>query len=295
MTYEQVDVYVEREGAPGIPVPNVLVRVYDPDGKQLFTEGTTDVLGRAGFLLYSQEYSLRFYRFQTAISQPQRIVVLSDPMTPGTTENAFTVKAAVFEHPIAVDPRLSRASGFFRDATGAPRPQLDIHFIAQFRPVLLDGSLVMDERRTLKTDKNGFGCIDLIRCAEYLVTIEAYEDQTRKIRVPDSPSVNLPDLLFPVVGRIVQDDVALSVSEELVITPVVLDTAGVPLPGSARNDILWSISDPAVASMAVTADNLVLTGLTAGSVELTAVRRDTSIVRIPDTGIVGVPVAVVVS
>jgi len=295
MSYEPVDVYVEKEGAPGVPVPDVLVRVYDADGKTLFTEGTTDSLGKVSFLLFTREYSLRFYRFQTSFTQPQRIVVESDPLTPGTTLNAFTIEAGVFEPPVATDPRLSRASGFFRAADGHPRPQLDIHFIAQFRPVLLEGSLVMDERRTIKTDKNGFGCIDLIRCAEYLVTIEAFEDQPRKIRVPDSPSVNLPDLLFPVVERIIQDDVTLSQGEERTLTPTILDSAGVPLPGSARNDVLWSISDPAVASLVVTNDNLVLTGLAAGSVELTATRKDTSVIRIPDSGITGVPVEVVVS
>lgn len=295
MAYEQVDIYIEKENSVGVPVSGVLVKVYDALGKTFFTESTTDDNGKVGFLLYPQEYSLRFYRFQTGFLQSQRIEVVSDPLTPGTTLNAFTVYAAVFEHPVSMDSRLCRASGFFRDVTGAPRAQLDIHFIAQFRPVLLDGSLVMDERRILKTDSNGYGCIDLIRCAQYLVTIENYEDRPRTIRVPNTPSTNLPDLLFPVVEQIVLADVSLSIGVELDLMPIVVDSAGVPLEGVAREDVTWTIADPSVASLVVSADKLTVVGLTAGSTEILAERRDSSIVRIPNTGIYGVPVTVVVA
>jgi hypothetical protein len=295
MAYEQVDIYVEQEGIPGVPVPDVLVKVYDPLGNTFFTQSTTDDNGRAGFLLHDQEYSLRFYRFQTGFSQPQRIVVQTDPLTPGTTPNAFTVYATVFKHPVSVDSRLCRASGFFRDVTGAPRRQLYIHFIAQFRPVLLDGSLVMDERRVLKTDDNGYGCIDLIRCAQYLVTIENYEDRPRVIRVPNLPSTNLPDLLFPVVDQVVLEGVSLVVGAELELAPIVIDSAGVPFEGVAREDVVWSLADPTVASLVVSTDKLIITGLRAGSTEILVRRRDESVVRIPNTGIKGVPVTLVVA
>lgn len=295
MAYEQVDVYVEREGSVGVPVSGVVVKVYNTEGSLFFTQAETDENGRASFLLAPQSYSLRFYKFQAGFSQPQLISVLSDPLTPGTTPNAFTVYASVFDRPMSQDPRLCRASGWFRDVTGAPRAGLDIIFIAQFRPVLLDGALVMDERRSLKTDGQGYGCIDLIRCGQYLVTIENYEDKPRVIRVPSSPSVNLPDLLFPVVSEVVLETVSVTVGSSLVVAPIVLDSAGVPLPGTARQDVNWSLADDSVASMVVTDTDITLTGLVAGSTELLAERRDTSIIRIPNTGITGVPVSVVVT
>jgi hypothetical protein len=293
MAYEPVDVYVLDQSQA--PVEGVVVRVYSTDGKRKLGEGISDENGRAAFLLPGpDEYDLRFYKFATGFTQPLRISVLSDPATPGKTPNAFNTYANPFEHPQATDPRLCRASGYFRAADGAPRPQLDIHFIACFRPAILDGSLVMDERRVIKTDKAGFGCIDLIRCAIYSVTIEHYEDQLRQIRVPDAPSTNLPDLLFPVVERVYQDAISVGVGADLELTPTVVDSAGVPLPGTAMYDVNWSLADTEVASLTVTPDFLSVHGLAKGSTELLAERRDNSIVRIPATGITGVPVPVAV-
>jgi hypothetical protein len=196
---------------------------------------------------------------------------------------------------MAKDQRLCRASGYFRDVTGAPRPQLDIHFISKFNPVLLEGSLVMDERRQLKTDKEGYACLDLIRCAEYLVTLEAFEDQPRTIRVPDAPSCSLPDLLFPVVAAIQLEPVTLAVGVEKQVIPIVLDSVGVPIPGSAYGDVNWSVEDATVATLTVTSGYLALLGLKAGTTRLLATRKDTTIIRIPDTGIEGVPVNVLVT
>ena len=295
MAYEPVDVYVIDQLSQA-PVDGVVVRVYSTDGKRKLGEGISDENGRAAFLLPGPaEYDLRFYKFATGFTQPLRISVLSDPATPGKTPNAFNAYANLFEHPQATDPRLCRASGYFRAADGAPRPQLDIHFIATFRPALIDGSLVMDERRVIKTDNNGFGCIDLIRCAIYSVTIEHYEDQLRKIRVPDAPSVNLPDLLFPVVDSVTQDAVSVGVGVDLELTPIVLDSAGVPLPGTAMHDVNWSVDDPAIVHLTVGSEVLTVRGLVKGSTELLAERRDNSIIRIPATGITGVPVPVAVT
>lgn len=294
MAYEPVDVYMMDQSQA--PVEGVVVRVYSTDGKRKLGEGISDENGRAAFLLPGPaEYDLRFYKFAVGFSQPQRISVLSDPATPGKTTNEFNVYCNPFEHPQATDPRLSRASGYFRAADGAPRPQLDIHFIACFRPALIDGSLVMDERRVIKTDKDGFGCIDLIRCAIYSVTIEHYEDQLRQIRVPDAPSVNLPDLLFPVVDRVIQDPISVAADASVQVTPTVLDSAGVPLPGTGMHDVNWSVADPEVATLAVTEEYLEVHGRAAGSTDLLAERRDNSIVRIPATGITGVPVPVAVT
>jgi hypothetical protein len=295
MAYEPVDVYVLSQSSLA-PVESAVVSVYSTDGKQKLGQSTSDEDGKASFLLPGDaEYDLRFYRFATGFTQPLRISVVSDPATPGKTPNEFNAYANPFEHPQAIDPRLCRASGYFRAADGAPRPQLDIHFIACFRPAIIDGSLVMDERRVIKTDKNGFGCIDLIRCAIYSVTIEHYEDQLRQIRVPDAPSANLPDLLFPVVDRVIQDDVSVALGADLELTPTIVDSAGVPLPGTAQYDVNWTLEDPTVASLTVTESYLLVHGLAKGSTQLLAERRDNSIVRIPATGITGVPVPVAVT
>ena len=43
-----------------------------------------------------------------------------------------------------------------------PRGQLDIQFVGVFTPALVDGNLFLDERRTLKTTDDGFGCMKIM-------------------------------------------------------------------------------------------------------------------------------------
>jgi hypothetical protein len=293
MAYEQVDIFVESSTL-NEPVEGVTVRIYDKEGAVLFSEATTDAAGRAGFMLAPQEYTMRFFKFAVSFKQPQHFTVESDPYTPGTTLNQFTVKAGILDKPLAVDPRLCRASGFFRTATGHPRQYLDIHFIAEFRPVILDGTLVMDERRTIKTTKEGYGCIDLIRGACYAVTLEDFEDDNFYIHVPDAPCVNLPDLLFPTISKITLAPVVVNVGQEVTVFPEVLNSAGVPIKGTAMQDLQWTLDGTTVASLSVTSESLLITGKVAGTTTLTATLKNTGVTKIPNTGIEGLPVLVTV-
>jgi len=288
-SYQQVNVLVEDRKPPHNPVQGVLVRVYSVDGKKFFTQSETGVDGKAGFLLYTQEYSFRFFKFQVSFRQPQLFTVLEGaggvPLL-----NEFGIQAEIVEPPIANDPRLCRASGYFRDITGAPHRNLDIIFIGEFAPILLEGSGVLSERRMVKTDENGYVQVDLIRCANYSVTIEGMEDRIRSVSVPDAPSVNLPDLLFPVVASVSFSPLGpynLRVGETLSLTPTVATSSGVPLTGTASSDVGWSMSDDTVVSLSVGQEVLELTVLKAGTSQLLATRLDQTIIRILDTPIEG--------
>jgi len=290
--YESVDIYVLDDTPLNDPVEGMLVRVFDSTGTTFFSQDTTDVDGHVGFTLWTQEYTLRFYKQGAQVSQPQVIDVLE-----GDT-NAFTIYGTVFIHPIANDPRLCRCSGFFRDITGAFHPWLGMYFLGQFSPILLEGAAVLSERRSIRTNEDGYACIDLIRGACYEVTIEGFEDTLRQVAVPDSPSANLPDLLFPVVEEVAFNPPGpydLSVGEILEVTPSVVTSSGVPLVGTALADVQWLSSDSAVLSVGTTATTLVLTGMSVGSAELQAVRLNQSIIRIPSTSIQGQPVVVTVA
>jgi len=288
-SYQQVNVLVEDRKPPYDPVPAVLVRVYSVDGKKFFTESETDPYGKAGFLLYTQEYSFRFFKFQVSFRQPQLFTVL-EGVEGAPLLNEFGIQAEIVAPPVANDPRLCRASGYFRDITGAPHRNLDIIFIGEFAPILLEGSGVLSERRMVKTDEKGYVQVDLIRCANYSVTIEGMEDRIRSVSVPDAPSVNLPDLLFPVVGSVSFSPSGLynlRVGETLSLTPTVATSSGVPLTGTAKGDVKWSLLDDTVASLSVGRDELTVTGLKAGSTELKVERLDQTIIRILDTPIEG--------
>lgn len=292
MSFEPVD-FTVRDSTPGAnPVEGVLVKVYNAAGSLFFTQGTTNSGGNVGFLLETQSYSARFYKYQVGFIQPQLFDVL-----PGSNE--FDITADVFELPLATDPRFCKASGFFRSVTGAPHRGLDIHIESLFDPILLDDAGIVDCKDILRSDENGYVCVDLIRGAEYQVVMECMEDCPRTIRVPDQASVNFPDLVFPIVESASfspDGPWTVAVGAELEVTPTVIASDGRPLePATANLDVIWASSDPDVLSVAVSGDVLTLRGVSAGSAQLTAERRDQSIIRIPNTPILGQPVAVTVT
>jgi hypothetical protein len=296
MSYEQVDIYALEDSTTGVPVPGVLVRVYDETGTFIHGESVTDDAGRVGFLLWTQKYSLRFYKFGARVQQPQIIEVLEPPLG-SSRVNGFDVKVVSPGQNVAADHRLCRASGFFRDVTGAPDSGIEMSFIASFSPILLEHAAVLGERRNIRTDRTGFGSIDLIRCARYQVIIQGSEVQTRCVEVPDFPSVNLPDLLFPVVEKIVFEEpvpALLARGSTAVLRPTVLASNLVPLLGTATADVVWSSSDEAVLSIAVEEKTITITAKVPGTAQLTAKRLDPSIIRIPNTPVQGVPVSITV-
>ncbi len=291
---EPVNIFLRDTTPLQIPIEGVLVKVYDVAGALFFTQSTTDALGQVGFLLPPATYSLRFFKDKVGFSQPQQITVLPilPPPAVQNPANDFNVDGEVFVLPIATNPRLCRASGFFKDINGGPKKFLDLHFISKFDPILLEGNAVVTERVQIQTDENGFASIDLIRFGMYEVTVEAKEDTPRRITVPDSPSTNLPDLLLPVVNQVVLDPIgpySLAVGAELIVTPTVLDSAGVELTGTAINDVLWKSSDTDVLVVTPSATTLTLRGIATGIADVEASRRDETIIRIPNTPVLGVP------
>lgn len=291
MSFEPVDVFVETPLHD--PVEGVVVKVYDSTGTTFFTQAITDPQGRASFLLETLMYSMRFYRFQVGFTQPQMFTVLAAPNV-----NVFDVQAEPFDMPIATDPRLCRCGGFFRDVSGAPKQYLDIHFIAEFAPLLLDSAAVVTEEQSIRTDSRGYAQIDLIRCGQYNAMMEATgSDKLRCINVPDLASANLPDLLFPRVDRVIWDidaPYSTGVGSTIVLTPTVYDSAGKPLTGIAASDVSWKSSDPSIASLEFTPTTIIIRGNAVGTTQLTATRLDSTIIKIPNTPILGVPLNITV-
>lgn len=290
-SYQSVDVYVKDDSPAEEAVEGMLVRVFGTSG-DFFTQDTTDADGHVGFTLWSQDYELRFYKQGAQVSQPQLFTVSE------TEPNLFDVSATVFVHPLANDPRLCRCSGYFRTIAGGPHAGVDIHFMGEFNPILLEEAAVLSERVHIRTDGDGYACIDLIRGANYLVTIQGLENCQRRVSVPDQPSANLPFLLFPVVQEVTFDlspPFSVAAGSTLELVPTVIGSNQVPLIGTANADLLWSSSDETVLSVGVESERLVLTGVSPGSAELQAVRQDNSIISVPNTGVEGVPQTVTVT
>lgn len=294
MSYEPVDVYVKDTSSLRLPVAGAVVRVFSQDGALSFSQATTDADGKASFLLPAPNtFQLRFFKQHVGFSNPLYLSVLEAPEV-----NVFDVPAELISPPTVPDTRLCVAYGFFRTPTGAAAPHVDLHFIPKFKPLLLDGDAVLVERAIVRTDARGYVQVPLIRFGQYDVTAQGTEDYRRIINVPDAANVNLPDLLFPVVGSILFSvDPIPSIPEgtEIYVTPTVYGTDGSVLDGGAMSDVNWSSSDTTVLSVQLAGGVLTLRGIAPGAASLRAVRVDQTIVRIPDTPIVGVPVTVTVT
>ena len=130
MANETVRIFVEDQQTPTpSPIENVLVRVFDSTGTTFLTENYSDVSGIADFTLDGDdppnEYQIRLSKNGVAFSgslgddskSPQLIQVYSPPSSAPNGKNDFTVKGETFTRPVATDPRLCRASGFFKRST----------------------------------------------------------------------------------------------------------------------------------------------------------------------------------
>ncbi len=277
------------------PVDDVVVRVYDANGTTLITEGTTgDVLEGAVELVLDgdvapTEYQLRFFIAGGRISMPQQIAVYSPASSAPTGANNFQITAELFTLPAAIDTSLCRASGVIRGPGGSPRRGIDIHFIPLY-PAVVGGQAVLGERVAVRTDKNGYVQVDLVRGLCYYATVESDDDRQREVVVPDRSSINIAHLLYPIVAVIEYSPAppwTINVGDQLTIVPTVICNDFRELQSPAADDVDYSTVNDGIASVSVLADAITLTGVSAGTTTLNAVRKDKSLVYLPEPGVDG--------
>lgn len=295
MALETVRILVEDDAVVPAPVDDVVVRIYDVTGTTLITSGVSGAVD-PGIVEVTLEggatpeiYQLRFFIEGGSIVSPQQIEVYTPASASPSGENNFSAEASLFTLPLSADIRLCRCSGYVRGPNGRPKRGIDLQFIPLFNPLLVGGATVLGERTAVRTDAEGFVSVDLFRFGMYEVTVESHENIQREVCVPDRSSLNIGDLLFPVVAVVEYDIDPLVVSNgaALTIIPEVTTTDFRVLSGSGADDVLYTSDDPAIASIEVLSDRIVINGNTPGTTQLRAVRRDSSIVRIPDPGISG--------
>ena len=318
MAIETVKIYAWDQNSN--PLEGVLVRVFDATGTTFIAQNTTTLVGGDAIAEVSLDgddpaiqYTIRLSKtgvaFDGALGDqyktPQLIDIYSPPANAPTGKNDFDVKGETFERPVATDPRLCRCSGFFKDAAGRPLANLDMSFINQFRPAIVDGNAVLGERLQGRTDADGYFETDLYRGGIYEVYIQSVQAATaddggaftRELHVPDEASHNLIHLLFPVVGEITWTPatVSLAVDATLELVPLVKGTDLRELTGTALQDVEYEVEDPDIATIAVSSDKIVVTGKAAGTTNLVVTRKDQTIVTIPDAVITGSPLAITVT
>ncbi len=113
--------------------------------------------------------------------------------------NASTVTGSPIDTAVATDPDLCRVSGYLRNAHNQPLAGYAFILRYCYLPMgIVTSTLVLQERLTIKADRNGYVEFDLIRGAK--VTLELpnllpwiYQEVT----IPDASSANLIDIIFP--------------------------------------------------------------------------------------------------
>lgn len=292
-----VRVYAVDENTDALE--GVLVQVYD-DTDTFVTQNTTALVATEAYAEFTlngddppEDYTLRLSKTGVAFDgllgddseTPQAIEVYDPPSAaPVTGTNYFTVQGQTFSRPAATDPRLCRASGFFKDSAGRARSDLNIIFVPLASPLIVDGDAVMGYQIQGSTDDDGYFQVDLYRSGEYRATVESFEDFVREVTVPDASSVNLVHLLFPVVDTITFDPTSVSVAvdatEDVDIT--ITTTSGVVL-DPADGDITVTVDDSDIATAQITSTGVLrIMGRSAGTTFVTATRADDTIISIPE-------------
>lgn len=319
MALETVRVYAVDENTD--PLEGVLVQAYD-DTDTFVTQNTTALVGAEAYteLMLDgddppEDYTIRLSKTGVAFDgllgddskTPQAIEVYSPPSAaPVTGTNNFEVQGQTFTLPAATDPRMCRASGFFVDVSGRPLSNVDLHITpvcyndgqAPFYPMLVDGRVIMSDKLFVRTDADGYIEVDLYRTSELNVLVQGLEHSRRAVKVPDAASVNLIDLLFPVVSEITftPDPLTLPNSTYEDVTLSIIASDGQVLDPTNR-DVTFASSDETIATVELQVDTglLRVMGIAAGSTTITATRSDTSIVTIPEEPVTYAPLAVTVT
>lgn len=320
MAAETVKFYVTDQNTD--PILGVLVRVFDATGTTFIAQDyTVDVGGDAVAEVTLDgddppiEYTIRLSKTGVAFDgslgddskSPQLIEIYSPPAASPTGKNDFDLRGETFTRPVATDPRLCRASGFFKDAFGRPLANLDIKLINQFKPAIVDGYGILGERGDLRTDEDGYVEVDLYRNGEYLAYVQSIQAAdadpasaivfNREVVVPDQSSIDFVALLFPFVEEIIftPDPISVAVGDSVEVTAVVTATDKRVLTGTGCDDVLYEVADTNIALLSIEVDKLTIIGVSAGTTEVTAVRKDQTIVSLPATGIAGQPLAITVT
>jgi len=304
MALETVDILVQDDEVVPSPLDGVAVRVFDATGSTFITSGITGAPAATGHVEFTldggtppTQYSLRFFLSGASILSPQAIEVWTPPASAPTGANNFVVSATVATLPVATDPRCCRVSGYIKDGACRPRSGVDMHFIPQFNPLIVDGIGVLGERVSHRTDVDGFISIDLWRDGCYLATIESHENIIRSIVVPDRSSINIMDLLFPLVEKVEYVPAppwVIPVGTDLDVVPTVTSSGFQVLEDIANGDVLYGSDDESIVAVITSNDRITLRGVAVGAANLVVTRKDLSVIHVPDSGIDGATAALTV-
>lgn len=302
MAVETVRIMLLTDAVVPATIDGVVVRIFDADSLELVTMGVTgdDSPGSVVFELPGDadglEYQARFFVRGGAI-RPKRFLVYSpETNAPGDT-NQFVIMGEAFTLEASDDPTMCLVQGYVTGPSGRKRPGVDLVVTPKFNAFVDQTSVALPGRFIVRSDRYGYVKFPLYRYGMYHVTVAGREEVERNIEVPDRSSILLPHLMFPVVISVVYAEAGpytLRVGENLELTPTVKTTDFRNL-GVAADDVRYSIVHPSIASVQPWGSKIVIRGIQPGATILRVTRLDNTVVSLPDLGISGADVPIVVT
>lgn len=180
---------VQNDDVSNTVVSGVSIYLYTTSSV-FVTSGTTNSSGVMTIDVPIDTYDLLFFKQAMTVPQPQRIVMSSM----GT--NNFLVTGHIRTMPESLDTTLCKVSGFVVDNTGTKTKDVYVRFNPIYENMILNGNQILNTPQSFNCDKRGYFEFDLVRTLKYQVFIEGHP-WTVICKVPDMPSINLFDLIFP--------------------------------------------------------------------------------------------------
>lgn len=165
-----------------IPVPDMLVNIYDDTGAVFITFGRTDSSGQLELLLDADTYIVRMFKPGVHSDEETMLVVV------GANTFTFYVDSIVVAPPPS--PVLCRIFANFISQEGLPFEKFKLQVHNMFDPAAPSGLAVVDRVRNHETDANGHVEFDLVRGVRVKVVFVT-TPLTRDFTVPDAPTANL--------------------------------------------------------------------------------------------------------
>jgi hypothetical protein len=197
------------------PLENVQIRLWSEDGSTFVTSGSTDASGELTLDVPEARYSIRC--FKTGFSFPSHLQLLAE-------EGAlFQIEANDLNtHPPSTLSHACRVSGYAMDATGSPLEGATFEFKLTDYGRIAAQRFAAAPKVIVLSDPTGKVDVHLLRNAVYDTVVESQEDKVIRVRVPDSSSVDITELIWP---RILTFNWSVTVVEEVSIGEKVTVTA----------------------------------------------------------------------
>ena len=269
------------------PIQNCYVGIYNTSGT-LVTVAFSDAEGLTEFTLPSSTsgvtYEVRTYKNKVSFKNSKGISVITSAEI---GDNDFEISGYTLEAPIATDSKMCRVYGNLSDLRGKPLSNSVIELYNLFSPLIVDDTVVLADKNTIKSDSAGYVEFDLYRTAKHSYRCLGLEGFGGILEVPDQPNVLIANLLFPRVAEVVfGEPLTLNVGESQIITPTVVLSSGVTR--KMPSELVKLDYDNSYVSATWTHAGLKIEALKAGTTTIISERQNDSIIQIPkDAEVVG--------